>query len=393
MGKKIALGFGNNIDYEIIWDSKTFERLIMEYEIRHEELSMDIPIRTKRDLVVSILGFLKSETGGERFVSSSKVIEDFAKDFEYKITLGGTSVRAALAMETLGYNSALHLVTINDDVRRLLPRGSSYVCSAKGESSHPHLIIQFCQGTRIKASDIDICTKSANRVIYHNDYDNIIMELNEDFGDLVNDAKVFLISGFNAMQDSNLLAKRMETVKKIMESLPEDAIVFYEDACFYDPKLSHRVRRSLLDYIDIYSMNEDELQGYLGRKVDLLDPLSMKEAFVDIHELIPAPTILIHTKYWVAAYGKNPSLYSRGIEGGITMAGTRFRFGDDFTAKDYENTKELPRQEKGVNFAMGIEKLLTDRICCLASVQADETNATTIGLGDSFVGGFLPNLV
>jgi len=36
--------------------------------------------------------------------------------------------------------------------------------------------------------------------------------------------------------------------------------------------------------------------------------------------------------------------------------------------------------------------LLNRKVCCLACIQAEETKATTIGLGDAFVGGFLPIL-
>ena len=64
-----------------------------------------------------------------------------------KITLGGTSVRAAIAMRKLGYTSALHLVTINEHVRRLIPQDSPYVCSNTIDSSYPHLIVQFDKDT------------------------------------------------------------------------------------------------------------------------------------------------------------------------------------------------------------------------------------------------------
>jgi len=37
------------------------------------------------------------------------------------------------------------------------------------------------------------------------------------------------------------------------------------------PTFSRRVREALLDRVDIYGLNEDELQSYLGRPVDLLD--------------------------------------------------------------------------------------------------------------------------
>lgn len=393
MKEKIILGLGDNIDYEIVWNSEVIENLITRYDIHDYELSTNIEITSERDLVISILGFLKSESGGERFVSSPDIIERFTQNFENKITLGGTSVRAAIAMRKLGYTSALHLVTINDDVRRLIPQDSPYVCSNTKDSSYPHLIVQFCKDTQVKAGDIDICTNRANRIIYDNDYDNIVMNLNEEFSDLITDARIFLISGFNAMQSKELLAKRLQSLLKIMEKLPKDALVYYEDACFYDASFSKLIHATLADSINIYSLNEDELQFYLGRKLDLLNACQIKEALVDIQKLIHVPLIIVHSMYWALAYGKNAMSVSKALKGGITMATTRFRFGDDFTVGNYKETESLRPNEEGIVFAGELKKLLGDKICCAPVVHVEETNVTTIGLGDSFVGGFLPALL
>jgi len=393
MKEKIILGLGNNIDYEIVWNSKAFEDMILKYEIRDEELSANREVSSERDLIISLLGFLKSGCGGERFVASSDIIEKFAENFEYRITMGGTSVRAAIAMRKLGYTSALHLVTINDHVRRLIPKDCPYVCSAKEESLFPHLIVQFCRDTRVKAFDIDIHTACSNRIIYVNDKENSEMQLNEDFADLITEAKVFLVSGFNAMRSKVLLDERLLTLLKIMLDLPKDALVFYEDACFHNASLSKQVREALTGKIDIFSLNEDELQGYLERKLDLLDPDQMVSALADVHKLIPAPLIVVHTRYWALAYGGNAGSFERALKGGITMAGTRFRFGDDFTAENYHETEKNILQEDGVNFAAEMNRLLGEKVCCLACIQAEETKATTVGLGDAFVGGFLPALI
>ena len=393
MKEKIILGLGDNIDYEIVLNSKAIESLITRYDIHDYELSTDIEVTSERALVISILGFLKSESGGERFVSSPDIIERFAQNFENKITLGGTSVRAAIAMRKLGYTSALHLVTINDNVRRLIPQDSPYVCSNTKESSYPHLIVQFNKDTQIKANDIDICTSRANRIIYNNDYDNIVMELNEEFSDLITDARVFMISGFNAMQNKELLTKRLQSLLKIIEKLPKDALVYYEDACFYDASFSKLVHASLTEHINIYSLNEDELQNYLGRKLDLLDAGQVREALVDIQKIINVPLIVVHSRYWALAYGENPMSVSKALKGGITMATTRFRFGDDFTVENYNETESLYQEEEGAVFASELKKLLGDKVCCIPSVKVEEKKVTTIGLGDAFVGGFLPALI
>jgi ADP-dependent phosphofructokinase/glucokinase len=74
------------------------------------------------------------------------------------------------------------------------------------------------------------------------------------------------------------------------------------------------------------------------------------------------------------------------------MATTRFRFGDDFTEENYMETDGLSQEEEGSVFANELKILLGDKVCCIPSVRVEEKKVTTIGLGDAFVGGFLPAL-
>lgn len=393
MNEQIALGLGDNIDYEIEWDSRVFEELILRHAIRAGELSVDVPIRSERDLVISILGFLQAGIGGERHVASSAIVEQFAQHFQNKITIGGTSVRAAIAMRKLGYTSALHLVTTNAHVRRLIPSDSPHVCSNTQDSLYPHLIVQFGKETCVRAGDIDIHAGRPNRIIYHDDHDNVIMELNEEYSSLIADARVFLVSGFNAMRSEALLVCRLETLKRIMNALPGDAVVFYEDAGFYNPSFSELIQRTLAHRITIYSLNEDELQAHVGRKVDLLDPAGVKEALAELHARFPVPVIVVHSMYWALAYGENARRVAKALKGGVTMATTRFRHGDDFTPEDYRHTENLAPNAAGARFSAALEQLLDGRVSCVPVALVEQSNATTIGLGDAFVGGFLPALL
>ncbi len=393
MSEKIALGLGDNTDLEIVWNSAVFEDLIRRYDILSSELAINKPITSERDLVISILGFLQAGNGGERHVAASAIVEDFARNFVMKITLGGTSVRAAIAMRKLGYTSALHLVTINEHVRRLIPQDSPYVCSNTVDSSFPHLIVQFDRGTRVRAGDIDICSSRANRIIYHDDTDNVTMRLNEGFGDLITGAKVFLVSGFNAMRDEQLLIDRLASVQRMLARLPADAQVFFEDAGYYNPNFHRLAVNTLAQRITIFSLNEDELQGHLGRTVDMLDAVAVQAALRDLHQLITVPMIVVHSMYWTLAYGDNAQDMARALKGGVTMATTRFRYGDDFTVDNYREIENLPPNPEGAQFAAAIGDLLGSKVCVVPVAQVDQSNGTTIGLGDAFVGGFIPALI
>lgn len=393
MKEKIILGFGNNVDYEIVWDSAVIEDLIHQYAIRSDELTIQQVIESERDLVISILGFLQIASGGERFVASTEVVEQFSQRFARKITVGGTSIRAAIAMRKLGYTSALHLVTLNDHVRRLIPPDSPFICSSSQDSSYPHLIVQFGKDTRIQAGDIVIRTQQANRLIYHSDTDNIVMELNEDFADLMTEAKVLLVSGFNAMHDQKLLTNRLESVLRMMEKLPKDALVFCEDAGFYEPRFSHIVYGTLAHRMHILSLNEDELQGYLQKQINLLDVNEVAAALAELHTLFPVPIIVVHTKHWALAYGDTATSYAKALKAAVTMATTRFCYGDDFTIEQYRTVEALPPSPDNAAFVEQLNSLPGKLLWAVPVAQVEPAKATTVGLGDAFVGGFLPALL
>jgi ADP-dependent phosphofructokinase/glucokinase len=267
------------------------------------------------------------------------------------------------------------------------------VCSNARDSSYPHLIVQFDQGARVCVGDIDICAARANRIIYHDDADNVRMELNEEFAGLITGAKVFLVSGFNAMRSEDLLAARLQSLLRIMRALPQGALVFFEDAGFYDPSFHQLIHATLASRISIFSLNEDELQGHIGRKLDLLDPAEVIAALEELHRQLPVPTIVVHSMYWALAYGDNAGNVAMALKGGVTMATTRFRYGDDFTIENYREIEGLLPTPEGARFAASVEELLPGRVACVPVAQVEQANCTTIGLGDAFVGGFLPALV
>ena len=160
-------------------------------------------------------------------------------------------------MRKLGYTSALHLITLNDEVRRLIPHDCPYVCSNRHDTVYPHLIVQFGGGDRVRAGEIDIRAPQANRLIYHCNADRIAMKLNPDFADLLTEARVLLISGFNAMQSRRRLNERLTTVAGMLERLPGDATVYLEDGGYYDPAFRQAILRRLGGRITVFSLNED----------------------------------------------------------------------------------------------------------------------------------------
>jgi ADP-dependent phosphofructokinase/glucokinase len=386
---RIVLGLGGTVDYLIRWDSAVIEELVLAYGIRSDELSTEVPVTSERNLLRCLLAFVRAGVGGERFVASSDIVKSFARRFVTEVVLGGTGVRAAIAMDKLGVKTTLHLVSIDEHVRRLLPASCSYVCSAVRDTTDPHLIIQFDAGVRVRAGDLDLAAPSANRVILANDPPHEQMRLSSELGAVLADARIFGISSLNAIRDPAVLDQRLAELRDLVAGLPPGCLVHYEDAGFHVPALSRRVNAGLGDRVSVHSMNEDELHAYLGRTCDLLDPVAMAEALRVIRSSLAAPTIVVHTRYWALALGQDAGAFSSALRGGITMASTRYLYGDGFVESDYAAVARLPPSEAALAFATGIHAELPGQVRCEAAILLQTDHPTTVGLGDSFVGGFL----
>jgi ADP-dependent phosphofructokinase/glucokinase len=394
MTDQLVLGLGGCVDFEISWDAGVLEDLARHYLIGIAELDVDQPIQDERSLVCSILSFLHDGCGGERFVADSQLAIDFAGRFASRISLGGTCVRAAMAIAKLGVPSLVHLVSIDDNVRRLLPPQVSYLCSATEDSLDPHLIVQFPAGAVVRLGEAEIRCEHPNRIIYVNDPPNRDLVLSPELPAALAKARAFLPSGFNVMRDVTLLRERLAFLQAAMRRLPEAAVVFYEDAGFHDNSLRAVISGEFSGRIDVHSLNEDELQTYLGRRIDLLDVAEVKRALADFfHQFSIAPTVVVHTKYWSLAFGEHPAEFAAALAGGIDLASTRYLHGDDFTLADLAAVAQLPTQAAGARFAEEISAELGPAVCCLPGRLIETSTPTTIGLGDTFVGGFLAALL
>ena len=392
MTSHVVLGLGGGVDYELTLSAPIMEQLVAEYQIRDAELTSAATVTNERELVISILTYLKKGGGGEHFVASSACLSAFAARFPTRTTLGGTSVRAAKEMSRLGVPSTLHLVSVNDVVRRLLPADCDYLSSGDEDTLYPHLIVQYGQGTRVRAGDLDLRAPFPNRLIYVNDPANESMLLSDGLGELLRAARVFLISGFNAIRDRDLLDRRLSSLRSHMRQLPAEAVVYYEDAGFHEPGHSQRVRDALLESIDIYGLNEDELQAYVGSPVDLLSVTEVARALKSLRALIPVPTLVVHTKYWSAAFGERAGGYAGPLDEGIVIASTRYSHGDEYTDQEYHLMRTRPRRPESVEFATALESRLGEAVRCVPGIRLDVREPTTVGLGDAFVGGFLAAL-
>jgi ADP-dependent phosphofructokinase/glucokinase len=389
MTSPAVLGVGGCVDYEVKLSADVLQQLVDTYGIRAEELTSTSAVHSERDLVVSILTYVRQGGGGEHFVASSDALKAFAARFPERVALGGTSVRAGLTMSKLGVPSTLHLVTVNRHVRELLPAMCDYIGGGDEDTVYPHLIVQYHQGLRVTAGGVDVRAPYPNRLIYVNDPANELLPISDELGPALQGARVFLISGYNAIRDTEVLNRRLASLRQHMRQLPKHAFVYYEDAAFHVPEFNRRVRDALLDSVDVFGLNEDEMELHLGHQVDLLSVPEVEKALASLCALITGPTVVVHTKHWAAAVGDRAPEYAEALDGGIRMASARYCFGDDCTEEDYESMRDRPRQADAIEFAAALQARMGGAVRCVPGLDLDVTDPTTIGLGDTFVGGFL----
>jgi ADP-dependent phosphofructokinase/glucokinase len=390
--EEVLLGLGNTVDYEIAWDDRTFSDLLREHGVLVEDPPVPGPLGSEAQILRSLLAHLREGTGGEHFVSSTEVLTRFAARFSTRITLGGTNVRAALAMRTLGRPSTVHLVSTNDDERRLMPAEIATISSAEGDSLDPHVIVQFPGGATVTAGGSVVIAPRSNRVILANDVPNRDLVIAEEFGDAAAKAGVILVSGFNSMQDEALLEDRMADVLRHIARRRRGAVVVYEHGAFHVPAFAERVRQVIGPAMDVWCCNEDELQEHVGREVDLLDPRDVLEATQELRSAVGAPSLVVHTRHWALAIGGPADRRRAMLFGGVACAATRYAYGDEVTEQHLRDAAGWPLQPAGAHFAASIEARGGTDVSCIAAYEVPTTTPTTIGLGDAFAGGLIAAL-
>ena len=397
MAEKFAMGFHTCVDYELAWDTSVVEAQIRAFNIHAADLKMEIESATERDLWIGCLAHLQAGLGGEICPQDPQICVDFAERFNYEITLGGTATRAAIVLDKLGYHSVLQTSCYNPHVERLMPKRIRVLPGVPEDHAeiYPHVVLQCAGGVRICANDIDFVTPRENRILISRDIDSLNMPvLDETFGPMIADAEVFLLGCFSEILDKDILVDRVEKTKKLFTYLPKDAMVVLEDGCYIKKDFRYYVHDQLVPVTHILSMNEDEMQEYIGKHINILDPKAVCDALVEVKERSGIRMLLVHSAAWALAYGDNAAMMAAALDGGVNTAATRFRVGDNLTIAACQETRAMAPKTDSVIFCQQIQQMLGDRVCCIPCKDLSSvTNPTVVGLGDSFAGGMLPGLL
>jgi ADP-dependent phosphofructokinase/glucokinase len=393
----VVLGFGAAVDREIRWDSDVLGHLARRHGIGPAELACAGPIRTERDLVVSILGFVARGAGGERRVEDPQVITRFCDRFSSVTSLGGTCVRAAAAMQRLDQGATVHLVHVDEEVHQLLPSNVSYLVGEEEHPSYPHLIVQYPEGARVRTDQLDVVAPRANRLIYVNDPANEQLVLSADLKAAVAAARVFLVSGMNAMRSLAQLGERLRYIEECVRDAPRPGLVVYEDAGFHEPEFAAVVRSHMARLVDVYSLSDEELAQAVdglvdapsGRPLNLLDPASVHAAVTTLASQLDVPVLVVHSRHWALAVGDDAARFEQALATGVAIATARYAYGDMVTESMVRGVSATAADRAAAAFVTGITALAGDLITCVPVPTMNVVTPTTVGLGDTFVGGFL----
>ncbi len=396
MTQKIAMGYHACVDYELVWDTETVESLIRKYKIQEDELLLDKAVHTERDAWIFCLAHLRAGVGGEIVPDDVQSVISFAEHFDYKVTLGGTPTRAAIVLDKLGYDTFLQTSCWNKHIKELLPDHVTPIPGVEDDGSiYPHVVLQCGKGVRIHAEDIDFVTPRENRIMISRDNTSLDMPVLPDvFGPVIEDADVFLLGCFSETLERKILDRLIRKTAELLDHLPEKAVVMYEDGCYVRKAFRYAVHEHLRPYIDVLSMNEDEMQEYTGVSIDILDVKAVIASIENVYESLGIDDIIIHSAKWALAYGKHAKQLETALLGGATMASTRFRIGDDITEENYAETAAMPDREDSAVFCEAIREALGDKVCIVPSKDMSHVeHPSVVGLGDSFAGGCLPGLI
>lgn len=392
--RKIALGFHACVDFELEWDFSVMEHLIRKHGIHAGELTERSQIASIKDLMIEILICMRQGTGCEIIPDDFRTCNAFAEEFTYRTTIGGTAARAAIAIRKIGFESTLGMCCFNRYIENLLPPGIKFY-SGNGleyDRVYPHIILQYPSGVHIQANDIDFTVPCHNRILISRDKDSMDMVIAEDVGEMVRDADVFLLSCFSEVLDGSILRDRLDTVFDILNGLKDSAAVILEDGCYINKEFRHMVHRQLAPVLDIISMNEDELQDYVGQRIRILNPVQVMDAVRYIYRCLQVPFLIIHTHIWALAYGTGAREFKGALESGIMLASARYVHGDDFGMEEYGRIRTWKTNAKGEAFCRQVTES-DPLVCCVACKDLDFVDRpTTVGLGDFFAGGLLPVL-
>lgn len=408
-GKYVALGYTSNLDFVCDFKVEKLNNLLAQYipDGKISEMKACTQINNMSELLETMVFYCLHGIGGEAGIKDIGLVEE---GFDWILGMGGTGTQAAMALSAVGCPSVVHLTDDSKEVCDMLNQQYIYTISNDGEMVHTnqvdhtarqevHCIIQFKKGDKIRLGQQEAEIPVSNRLILANMTVNVEMPLRKSFFKYVElQAASFtsnVLSSFNEVQDPELLAERLASVKEHLKSYRltnPTGIVFFEDAHYHNHTTRRLCIEALYPQVDIVSLNEDELKNTFEMYCcgsDVEDIISCIEGIKFIRQKFGIRKgIIVHTKDYAMYVGDCKSIdIEKGLMYGNMLATAKAMNGWYGSREQILETLNLLSSRAGDHKRKIImESTYKNEVVIVPSKYIDKPNYT-IGLGDSFVAG------
>jgi len=412
--KYIMTGLATNIDYVTHLNKEHIKDKCLYTRFNEETV-----IKDKNDFYSALYSYISTGRGGELLVENNEICEWMKNEFPWEFKIGGTGAQICNALSMLNNKVILHSTYMSEKLKALLfgeniylPSGNKILkldkCNYE-KTPYEHFIFEFDESLIVGDKDKEIKCPRANRLIMHLDEN---LEFNKDFLEFaLENAKcirAIVLSGFNIISNKENLQQKLDYVSKCIKqikALNNDIFVYFENGDTKNKELKELIFFSVLDFADCIGMNENEFEDLLANRnmqVDVKNINDLLEKALYTYNELNFKELIIHTEnFSVGITGNNPIKVRDSLFMGNLVSCNRARtgwFGGYEELRDC--IKEIPASTEGIEQIEGlIKKGIIDEnlICKINESQAIAVAPSrkvcmpvcTVGLGDSFVAGFI----
>lgn len=404
-----ALGLTSNLDLLCDFNADILNELLMKYlpEGSLETMKPVKVIRSIGDLLETMVYYCRNGIGGEADIEDVTIIKEC---FPCRYGMGGTAAQAALALQNIECPSIVHLTDDSKEVCELLDFPEIYFVAEGGtltstgkikqsQEQEVHGIVQFRKGDKIRLRNQEITIPLSNRLILTKTTVNEYLPLSEPYFQYIqqhaDQISSCVLSGFNCIQDRELLKKRLEYIKNqaiAYHEANEKGIMFFEDSHYHDREIRNISMNALYPYVDIVSLNEEELSYTLeefGVPIDYNEVGTYVNGLRWLRQHFNVKRgVIVHTKDF-SMYVGDPleQDIEEGLIYGNLLATAKAMNGWYGSLEQIRELMKNPLSEKGKMFREYVKKEMRDESVIVVPTRYADRPPYTIGLGDSFVAG------
>ena len=273
----IICAYPVNLDAVYDLGEESISRFIQSADPSGIKSEMKGSIRSREDLISSLLYCIQQGSGAEILVESLQLAEEIEASFPWSFRLGGNAGIMANLLAELGARPILNAPALEPRLAALLHPGVGIPVSGRLiepslaaerpdlSSEVLHFVFQFKESDRIPSPQGPISAAKDNRFIATYDPVNTRMVSNQDFDaycqDHIQEIDGAILSGFHlAPRDRyrEIFPPRIEQIRSWKEANP-NIYIHVEMGSFQSPGIARHFLR-LLEKADSLGLNEDELE-------------------------------------------------------------------------------------------------------------------------------------